>query len=108
MQAAHACAWGELSRLHSSVHACFRVGLGVGLGADRLKEVEHADGKLHLVFEWVDRDLKKHMDTMGGLSMPVIKVCSGTGGPIVQRGQNMAWRHNTWTSHGPHDYAPTD
>jgi hypothetical protein len=28
----------------------------------QLKDVEHADGRLYLVFEWVDKDLKKYMD----------------------------------------------
>lgn len=30
----------------------------------RLKDVEHNDNKLYLVFEWVDRDLKKFMDSL--------------------------------------------
>ncbi len=41
----------------------------------RLKDVEHADGRLYLVFEWVDKDLKKYMDSIpGGMSMPLVKV----------------------------------
>lgn len=30
----------------------------------RLKDVEHNDSKLYLVFEWVDKDLKKYMDSI--------------------------------------------
>lgn len=42
----------------------------------KLKDVEHSDGKLHLVFEWLDKDLKKYMDAAGaaGMTMPLIKV----------------------------------
>ena len=44
------------------------------LTARRLKDVEHADGRLYLVFEWVDKDLKKYMDAIaGGLELPVLK-----------------------------------
>lgn len=39
-----------------------------------LKDVAHADGRLHLVFEWKDMDLKKYMDSCkGGVKMPLIK-----------------------------------
>jgi hypothetical protein len=41
----------------------------------RLRDVEHSEGRLYLVFEWVDRDLKKYMDSCpGGMSMAMIKV----------------------------------
>lgn len=41
----------------------------------RLKDVAHADGRLHLVFEWLDKDLKKYMDAAkSGISTPLIKV----------------------------------
>jgi hypothetical protein len=44
----------------------------------RLKDVEHAEGRLYLVFEWLDKDLKKYMDsalaTPQGMPMDLIKV----------------------------------
>jgi len=41
----------------------------------RLRDVEHQDGRLYLVFEWLDRDLKKHMDSSpAGLPMSTIKL----------------------------------
>jgi hypothetical protein len=46
----------------------------------RLKDVEHSDGRLYLVFEWVDKDLKKYMDSLknpdgsSSMGMPLIKV----------------------------------
>lgn len=41
-----------------------------------LKDVEHQDGKLFLVFEWLDRDLKKYMDSFppGLLDKTMVKV----------------------------------
>ena len=44
-----------------------------------LKDVEHSEGRLYLVFEWVDKDLKKYMDSVekDGMKMPLIKVCFG-------------------------------
>lgn len=40
----------------------------------RLKDVDNSDGKLVLAFEWMDKDLKKYMDSApGGISMPLIK-----------------------------------
>ncbi len=44
----------------------------------QLKDVEHSEGRLYLVFEWVDKDLKKYMDSVPekeGMKMPLIKVC---------------------------------
>ena len=38
----------------------------------QLKDVEHADGRLYLVFEWVDKDLKKYMDSTE-MTMPLVK-----------------------------------
>lgn len=40
-----------------------------------LIDVEHSDGKLYLVFEWMDKDLKKYMDSIGpgGLELPLAK-----------------------------------
>lgn len=32
----------------------------------KLRDVEHSEGRLYLVFEWVDRDLKKYMDALPG------------------------------------------
>ena len=48
----------------------------------QLKDVEHQDGKLFLVFEWLDKDLKKFMDAQppGPLGVPLIKVRCGRGG----------------------------
>lgn len=41
---------------------------------NRLKEVVHAENKLYLVFEFLQRDLKKHMDTLpNGLDPRMIK-----------------------------------
>jgi hypothetical protein len=43
----------------------------------RLKDVEHSDGRLYLVFEWVDKDLKKYMDSVvekDGMKMGLVKV----------------------------------
>ncbi len=42
-----------------------------------LKDVEHSEGRLYLVFEWVDKDLKKYMDSVPekeGMKMNLIKV----------------------------------
>jgi serine/threonine protein kinase len=43
----------------------------------KLKDVEHAEGRLYLVFEWLDKDLKKYMDsalaTPQGMPMDLIK-----------------------------------
>lgn len=43
---------------------------------DRLLDVVHADKKLFLVFEYLDRDLKKYMDSVpaGGISLSLVKV----------------------------------
>ena len=43
---------------------------------DRLLDVVHADKKLFLVFEYLDRDLKKYMDSLpaGGISLALVKV----------------------------------
>lgn len=40
-----------------------------------LKDVEHSENKLYLVFEWLDQDLKKYMDSRrrGGMTTPLIK-----------------------------------
>lgn len=41
----------------------------------RLKEVIYSDKQLYLVFEWIDKDLKKYMDAVpSGLGAPLIKV----------------------------------
>jgi hypothetical protein len=39
-------------------------------------EVIHSETKLYLVFEYLDQDLKKYMDTMGPLRDPEVKVHS--------------------------------
>lgn len=41
---------------------------------DRLIEVIHSESKLFLVFEYLDQDLKKYMDTRGPLPLPEVKV----------------------------------
>ena len=44
--------------------------------SDRLNEVVHTEKKLTLVFEFLDKDLKKYMDERGGIvSRRIIKVC---------------------------------
>jgi serine/threonine protein kinase len=35
--------------------------------------VEHAHGRLYLVFEWVDKDLKKYMDSSGKMTPALVK-----------------------------------
>ncbi len=42
----------------------------------RLKDIIYSDKQLYLVFEWVDKDLKKYMDSVlpAGMTMPLIKV----------------------------------
>ncbi len=46
-----------------------------------LLDVIHADQKLYLVFEYLDMDLKKHMDDYGGTALPeaLCKVRAGYG-----------------------------
>lgn len=40
-----------------------------------LKDVEHSEGRLYLVFEWLEKDLKKFMDSVKGkLDIPLVKV----------------------------------
>lgn len=40
----------------------------------KLKDVEHQDGRLYLVFEWLDKDLKKYMDAVPGpMDMKLVK-----------------------------------
>ena len=40
-----------------------------------LKEVEHSDRRLYLVFEWLDKDLKNYMDSAkGGMGSELVKV----------------------------------
>jgi len=42
----------------------------------RLKDVVHSDNKLHLVFEFLEHDLKKYMDSVnatGGMSVQMVK-----------------------------------
>jgi len=44
----------------------------------RLLDIVHSDSKLYLVFEFLDCDLKKYMDTHGGkegLAPGIVKVC---------------------------------
>jgi hypothetical protein len=48
--------------------------------ARRLKDVEHSDGRLYLVFEWLEKDLRKYMDGIGGMEMPLVKVRAARGG----------------------------
>ena len=43
----------------------------------RLLDIVHSDAKLYLVFEFLDSDLKRYMDTIGdkeGLGPPMVKV----------------------------------
>ena len=46
----------------------------------RLLDVVHGDKKLFLVFEYLDRDLKKYMDSVsaGGISLQLVKVINIT------------------------------
>lgn len=45
------------------------------LRALRLHDVIHSENRLYLVFEYLDQDLKKHMDSVpGGMSPKLIKV----------------------------------
>ena len=41
-----------------------------------MKDIIYSDKQLYLVFEWVDKDLKKYMDSVmpAGMTMPLIKV----------------------------------
>ncbi len=68
--------------------------------------MEHSEGRLYLVFEWVDRDLKKYMESIpGALHMNIVKVSSrpqphrgeGGGREGVERARGTraptAWRH---------------
>ena len=44
----------------------------------RLLEVIHAESKLFLVFEFLEKDLKKYMDSQpGGIDLMLIKVRKG-------------------------------
>lgn len=46
----------------------------------RLLDIIHSDAKLYLVFEFLDSDLKRYMDTIGdkdGLGPPMVKVSNG-------------------------------
>ena len=64
----------------------------------RLKDVEHSDGRLYLVFEWLDRDLKKYMDTVpAGMGMPLIKVWRGAKCTnwLVRGERSVRWRYFT-------------
>lgn len=43
----------------------------------RLLDIVHSEAKLYLVFEFLDMDLKKYMDTIGeneGLGLDMVKV----------------------------------
>lgn len=40
----------------------------------RLKNVEHSEGRLFLIFEYVAQDLKKYMETFKPNKMPVAKM----------------------------------
>ena len=41
-----------------------------------LKDVEHSDHRLYLIFEWLDKDLKNYMDSVpGGMGEELIRVC---------------------------------
>lgn len=62
LAAPHPCC--DLSCFSSSVLFPFFFPSSLLLFVCRLKDVEHQDGKLFLVFEWLDKDLKKHMDAM--------------------------------------------
>jgi hypothetical protein len=43
----------------------------------RLEEVLHQDSRLYLVFEYMQMDLKKYMDSVEGKLNPMlVKVCS--------------------------------
>eukprot|EP00941_MAST-03F_sp_MAST-3F-sp1_P002254 g2254.t1 len=42
----------------------------------KLKDVEHSENRLYLVFEYLDQDLKKHMDSVRGKSLKPVLVKS--------------------------------
>lgn len=63
----------------------------------RLLDIVHSEAKLYLVFEFLDMDLKKYMDTIGekdGLGPDMVKVkmlCSFTklgNSPLTSSGSN--------------------
>jgi hypothetical protein len=48
-----------------------------------LKDIYYSDKQLYLVFEWVDKDLKKYMDSVpAGMGMPLIKARTATVLPV--------------------------
>lgn len=48
--------------------------VGIALLPRRLKEVVYSERQLYLVFEWIDKDLKKYMDAVPtGLEPGLIK-----------------------------------
>jgi hypothetical protein len=65
---------------------------------DRLLDIVHSDSKLYLVFEFLDMDLKKYMDTMGdkdGLKPHIVKVSrfchSSTKAGLMIRNSTINW-----------------
>jgi len=61
-----------------------------------LLDIVHSDAKLFLVFEFLDLDLKKYMDTIGdkdGLGPNMVKV-----GPCRRHGGNGADGRNSLTN----------
>lgn len=56
----------------------------------RLLDIVHSDSKLYLVFEFLDCDLKKYMDTHGGkegLAPGIVKVCEPNRAEPAGRGE---------------------
>ena len=51
----------------------------------RLKDIIYGDKQLYLVFEWVDKDLKKYMDSVApmGMPAPLIKVAPPPHPPLL-------------------------
>lgn len=59
-----------------------------------LLDVEHAEGKLYLVFEWLDKDLKKYMDSVkGGMNSKLVKSY------LYQTLRGMAFCHSLGIMH---------
>lgn len=67
----------------------------------RLFDIVHQDQKLYLVFEFLDLDLKKYMDTVGhaeGLGPMMVKVCLYDGLPRPTLNQPLVCDRNSPTS----------
>ena len=65
-------------------------------------DVEHSENRLYLVFEWLDKDLKKYMDSCGsdGMGMPLIKSY------MHQLLKGMAVCHSRGIMHREFEFSP--